>query len=99
MGLHTGEPSLGAEGYLGLDVVRGAGVCAIAEGGEVLLSETTHMLLHGDELTGARLEPLGVRRLKGLNEDHHLFRLAIDGLPVDGRSGRTRVAPLTRVLP
>ena len=59
------SPHLGAEGYLGLDVVRGARVCAIAEGGEVLLSETTHTLLRGDELPGARLEPLGVRRLKG----------------------------------
>ncbi len=99
MGLHTGEPDLGAEGYLGLDVVRGARVCAIADGGEVLLSETTQTLLVGDELPGARLEELGVHRLKGLNEDHRLFRLAIDGLPVGGRSGRTRVAPLTRALP
>jgi len=96
MGLHTGEPEHGAEGYLGLDVVRGARVCAIADGGEVLLSETTHALLVGEELAGARLEELGIHRLKGLNEDHRLFRLAIDGLPVDRRSGRTRVASLTR---
>jgi class 3 adenylate cyclase len=99
MGLHTGEPEHGAEGYLGLDVVRGARVCAIADGGEVLLSETTQALLVGEELAGARLEELGVHRLKGLNEDHRLFRLVIDGLPVDRRSGRTRVATLTRALP
>ena len=98
MGLHTGEPEHGAEGYLGLEVVRGARVCAIADGGEVLVSETTQALLVGDELPGARLEELGVHRLKGLNEDHRLFRLAIDGLPVDRSSGRTRVATLTRAL-
>ena len=27
MGLHTGEPALGSEGYLGLDVVRAARLC------------------------------------------------------------------------
>ena len=39
MGLHTGEPTVGEEGYLGLDVVRGARICAAAHGGQVLLSE------------------------------------------------------------
>src|SRR5215218_7513014 len=28
MGLHTGEPTVGEEGYLGLDVVRAARICS-----------------------------------------------------------------------
>src|SRR5690348_11396885 len=45
IGLHTGEPAVGDEGYLGLDVVRAARICAVGRGGSVLLSETTRALL------------------------------------------------------
>ena len=45
MGLHTGEPSLGDEGYLGVDVVRAARIGAAAHGGQILVSETTKALL------------------------------------------------------
>ena len=45
MGLHTGEPSVGDEGYLGLDVVRAARISAAGHGGQILLSETTRALL------------------------------------------------------
>src|SRR6187455_2186382 len=45
MGLHTGEPSVDDEGYLGLDVVRAARICTVARGGQVLLSEATRGLL------------------------------------------------------
>lgn len=36
MGLHTGEPSVGEEGYLGLDVVRAARICSAGHGGQIL---------------------------------------------------------------
>src|SRR5215468_4241119 len=39
MGLHTGEPIVWAEGYAGVDVHRGARICAAAHGGQVVLSE------------------------------------------------------------
>ena len=35
IGLHTGEPSVGDEGYLGLDVVRAARICGVGRGGSV----------------------------------------------------------------
>ena len=41
MGLHTGEPAVGDEGYIGLDVVRAARICSAGHGGQILLSETT----------------------------------------------------------
>ena len=48
MGLHTGEPTVGDEGYLGLDVVRAARICSAGHGGQILLSETTRALLGND---------------------------------------------------
>src|SRR5262245_48588070 len=45
MGLHTGEPQITDEGYVGLDVHRGARVCAAGHGGQVLLSQTTKDLV------------------------------------------------------
>ena len=36
--MHTGEPLLGEEGYVGLDVHRAARIAAAGHGGQVLLS-------------------------------------------------------------
>jgi class 3 adenylate cyclase len=38
MGIHTGEPQLGDEGYLGIDVVRAARISAAGHGGQILVS-------------------------------------------------------------
>ncbi len=35
MGLHTGEPLLSDEGYVGVDVHRAARICASAHGGQI----------------------------------------------------------------
>ena len=79
MGVHTGEPSLGDEGYLGLDVVRAARICALARGGQVLVSETTRALVRG-ELDGLSLDDVGEHRLKDIDEPERLFQLAGPGL-------------------
>ncbi|HZK50305.1 MAG TPA: adenylate/guanylate cyclase domain-containing protein [Actinomycetota bacterium] len=68
IGLHTGEPVLGEEGYTGIDVVRAARIGAIAAGGQVLLSETTRALASADMPDGVDVSPLGPRRLKGIDE-------------------------------
>ena len=52
MGLHTGEPTVGEEGYVGLDVVRAARICSAGHGGQILVSETTRALL-GNEFPTA----------------------------------------------
>src|ERR687895_1086249 len=49
LGLHTGEPAVGDEGYTGLDVVRAARIAAVGTGGQILLSETTRAIV-GDGL-------------------------------------------------
>jgi predicted ATPase/class 3 adenylate cyclase len=71
MGIHTGEPMLTEEGYVGLDVHRAARIAAAAHGGQIVLSETTRNLL-GD---GAPLLELGEHRLKDLIEAERLFQL------------------------
>jgi class 3 adenylate cyclase len=80
MGLHTGEPAVGAEGYLGVDVVRAARLAATGKGGSVLLSETTRALLGSSLPDGVSVHALGERRLKDIDEPERIFELAIDGV-------------------
>jgi predicted ATPase/class 3 adenylate cyclase len=80
MGLHTGEPTLHGETYVGIDVHRGARIAAAGHGGQVLLSQTTRDLL-GDELgEGLALCNLGEHRLKDLTQPQRLYQLVIAGL-------------------
>jgi class 3 adenylate cyclase len=79
MGLHTGEPALGSEGYLGLDVVRAARLCTAGKGGHVLLSDTTRALVGATLPEGVSIFPLGERRLKDIDEPERVFELEIEG--------------------
>jgi class 3 adenylate cyclase len=82
IGLHTGEPHVGDEGYLGLDVVRAARICTAARGGQVLLSEATRALLGSALPDGVGVYPRGERQLKGIDEPERIFELEIEGAPV-----------------
>ena len=77
MGIHTGEPEIHDDGYVGLDVHRAARISAVAHGGQVVLSERTRSLL-GDAVDCA---PLGVHRLKDLREREKLFQLGVKAFP------------------
>ena len=79
MGLHTGEPAVGSEGYLGLDVVRAARLCTAGKGGHVLLSDTTRALVGATLPAGVSIFPLGERRLKDFDEPERVFELEIEG--------------------
>jgi class 3 adenylate cyclase len=86
MGLHTGEPAVGSEGYLGLDVVRAARLCTAGKGGHVLLSDTTRALVGASLPDGVSIFPLGERQLKDLDEPERVFELEIEGAsPPDAR--------------
>ena len=80
MGLHTGEPALGDEGYLGLDVVRAARICTAARGGTVLLSESTRALLGSHMPAGVAVFPRGERHLKDIDEPERVYELDIEGV-------------------
>jgi class 3 adenylate cyclase len=79
LGLHTGEPAVGDEGYTGLDVVRASRIAATGAGGQVLLSDTTRAIVAGDLGEGVELRTLGERRLKDIDLPEPIFELVIDG--------------------
>jgi class 3 adenylate cyclase len=78
MGLHTGEPAVGSEGYHGLDVVRAARICSAGHGGQILLSETTRALIGNELPVGAHVIDLGRQQLKDV-QDERIFQLSLDG--------------------
>jgi predicted ATPase/class 3 adenylate cyclase len=83
MGLHTGEPTLTASGYVGLDVHRAARISAAGHGGQVLLSKATRELVGQELPEGVSLWELGSYRLKDLPQPEMLYQLIIAGLPAD----------------
>ena len=80
MGLHTGEPAIHEEGYVGLDVVRAARICTVGRGGQILLSETTRALVGSGLPDGVSVFPVGQRHLRGIDEPERVFEIAIDDL-------------------
>ncbi|MBA2313003.1 MAG: tetratricopeptide repeat protein [Actinobacteria bacterium] len=86
MGIHTGEPALGDEGYVGADVHRAARICSAAHGGQVVVSEATARLV-GDGVV--ELRDLGTHGLKDLSSPQHLYQLVIEGLRQDFPAIRT----------
>ena len=83
IGLHTGEPIRTAEGYTGLDVIRGARIRDAGHGGQVLLSKSTAALIEDALIDGLSLRDLGAHRLKGLPRPERIFQLIIPDLPAD----------------
>jgi YVTN family beta-propeller protein len=81
MGIHTGEPSVSEDGYLGLGVHRAARICSAGHGGQVLLSQATVALLEDEELAGVEVRDLGPHQLKDLDRPERIHQLVLDGLP------------------
>jgi class 3 adenylate cyclase len=98
MGLHTGEPSPVAEGYVGVEVHHAARIMSAGHGGQVLLSQATRELVEHTLPDGVSLRDLGEHRLKDLRRPSHLFQLVIAGLPVDFPPLKTR-SPHPNYLP
>jgi hypothetical protein len=82
IGLHTGEPAVGDEGYTGLDVVRASRLAAIGRGGQVLLSDTTRAIVAGDLPDGVRMRSLGERPLRDIERPEPLTELVIPDVEV-----------------
>jgi class 3 adenylate cyclase len=88
MGIHTGEPHVGEEGYLGLDVVRAARISAAGHGGQILISETTRALLGNQLPEGVAVHDLGQQHLKDVQHEH-IYELTIDGRSLAGKPLKT----------
>jgi WD40 repeat protein/class 3 adenylate cyclase len=83
MGLHTGEPEVALDDYVGITVHRAARIAHVGHGGQVLLSEATASLT-GDVLpVGVRLLDLGHHLLKDIRRPEHIFQLEIEGLTAE----------------
>jgi predicted ATPase/class 3 adenylate cyclase len=95
IGVHTGEPALTEEGYVGLDVHRGARICAAAHGGQILVSSTTRDLLDGS----VDLRDLGAHRLKDLAEPQQLYQVVAEKLEQDFAPLRSETAPSNLPVP
>jgi predicted ATPase len=76
MGVHTGEPLLTEEGYVGIDVHRAARIAAVGYGGQILVSQSTRDLaaVHG-------LCDLGHHRLKDLTAPERIYQFGDDDFP------------------
>ena len=96
MGLHTGEPRVGEQRYVGIGVHRAARIAAAGHGGQVLLSSTTRELAEEDLSPGVSIRDLGERRLKDIDQPQHLYQLVIVGLQSDFGQLRTLDVELRR---
>jgi class 3 adenylate cyclase len=92
MGVHTGEPLVTAEGYVGLDVHRTARITAAGHGGQVLLSQITRDLVDTD------VRDLGEHRLKDLPQPERIYQLGHNAFAPLVTLGTTS-QPATRTRP
>jgi YVTN family beta-propeller protein len=93
MGLHSGEPDVGDERYVGLGVHRAARIGAIGHGGQVLLSSATRELVEDDLPAGVSLRELGTVHLKDIDRPERVSQLVIEGLPSDFPHLKTHEPP------
>ena len=104
MGLHSGEPAVQDDDYVGMDVHRAARIAAAAHGGQVVLSEAVR-LLAGSQLAGeVSVRDLGFHRLKDIEAPERVYQLVVAGLPdrfppLKSLGARTRLpVPLTALV-
>ena len=76
MGLHTGEPTATAEGYVGMDVHRAARIAAAGHGGQILVSQSTR-----DLAPSSSLRDLGQHRLKDLTAPERIYQFGDEDFP------------------
>ncbi len=89
IGLHTAEPHLSDDGYVGIGVHRASRICDAARGGQILVSNATAGIIDDAGLDGIELVDLGTHRLKGFPNDQRLFQVTVEGLPSDFDLPRT----------
>jgi len=83
MGLHTGEPLITTTGYVGMDVHRAERVCTAGHGWQILVSESSRVLIEDDLPEGVSLRDLGEHRLKDLAKPERLFQIVTADLPAE----------------
>jgi class 3 adenylate cyclase len=80
IGIHTGEPSVNDGNYIGMDVHATARICAVAHGGQIVLSGITRDAAGRETLETVRYRNLGAHRLRGIPDVVPLYQLGAKGL-------------------
>jgi predicted ATPase/class 3 adenylate cyclase len=81
MGLHSGEPAVQEDDYVGMDVHRAARIAAAAHGGQTVLSEATRQLAASQLGADLSVRDLGWHRLKDIEAPERIYQLVAPGLP------------------
>jgi len=75
VGIHSGRPTLTDSGYVGMAVHAVARICAVARGGQILVSHAAMRSLGAELPTGIAVVDLGEHRLRGVPETERLYEL------------------------
>jgi class 3 adenylate cyclase len=80
IGIHSGEPTVNESNYIGLDVHAAARICALAHGGQIVVSSATRQAALRATQELIRYRSLGAHRLRGIPEPMTLFQVGAKGL-------------------
>lgn len=80
IGIHSGEPTVNESNYIGLDVHAAARICALAHGGQIVVSSATRQAALRATQELIRYRSLGAHRLRGIPEPMTLFQVGARGL-------------------
>ena len=89
VGMHTGTPLRDGSDFIGQEVDYAARITSVTQGGEILLSEVTAVLVRGAQITGLAIAYRGERDLKGIGSVP-IFELVYGGKTVQGPIGQPR---------
>jgi class 3 adenylate cyclase len=81
MGVHSAEPYLEDDGYVGVGVHRAARICAAGHGGQILISNATAGIVEDLGLERVELLDLGEHALKDMDRPQRLYQVVAEGLP------------------
>jgi class 3 adenylate cyclase len=81
IGLHTGEPEIGDEGYVGMDVHLVARLGSAGHGGQILVSAPAGETIANELAPDEELRTLGNFELRGIPGRHEVFQLVVPDLP------------------
>ncbi|MBW4520019.1 MAG: CHASE2 domain-containing protein [Scytolyngbya sp. HA4215-MV1] len=97
VGMHTGTPLQDGTDFIGHEVDFAARITSVTQGGEILLSEVTAVLVRGAQITGLAIAYRGERDLKGIGTVP-VFELVYGGKSVQGPIGQPPPPPTSQNL-
>ena len=81
VGASTGSAERVGDDWFGSGPSRTSRVMGVAHGGQIVVSESTAVLVRSDLDAGVRLIDLGAHELRGIAEPLHLWQVSAPGSP------------------